>query len=74
MPSSATLSLWVLLRHLALIGLDFPLAALIGITERRKILTFTQEIDTKTKLEHLHSARLICRDPKDYDLDLQGLK
>jgi hypothetical protein len=53
----------------ALIGLDFPLAALIGIIGKRKILTCTQEIDTKAKHE-----RHICHDQKDYDLDMQGIK
>jgi hypothetical protein len=74
MPSSATLSLWVLARHLALISLDFPLATLVGIIRRRKILTCIREIDTKAKLEQLRSGRLICHDPKDHDLDMQGFK
>jgi hypothetical protein len=51
MPSSATLSLRVPACNSALIGLDFPLAALISIAGRRKILTCTQEIDTKPKLD-----------------------
>jgi hypothetical protein len=29
---------------------------------------------TRAKLERLRSARLICRDHKDHDLDLQGFK
>jgi hypothetical protein len=51
MPSSATLSLRVPVRNLALIVLDFPLTALVNIAGRRKILTCTQEIDTKAKIE-----------------------
>jgi hypothetical protein len=34
-----------------LIGLDFPLAALIDITGRKKILTRAQQIYTREKLE-----------------------
>jgi hypothetical protein len=51
----------------ALIGLDLPLTALIGVTERkRKILTCTQtkQKSQKQKLEGLCSTRLICCDPK----------
>jgi hypothetical protein len=45
MSSSAILRLrWVLIWNPALINLDFPLAALIGIVEKKKILTYTQEI------------------------------
>jgi hypothetical protein len=45
MSFSAILSLrWVLIWNPALISLDFPLAALIIIVEKKKILTCTQEI------------------------------
>jgi hypothetical protein len=45
-----------------LIGLDLPLASLIGITDKRKkLLTYTQET-TRAKIEQLRSARLILRD------------
>jgi hypothetical protein len=41
--SSNDLHLWVPVGNPALIGLDLPLASLIGVTERRrKILTCTQ--------------------------------
>jgi hypothetical protein len=52
--------------NLALIGLDLPLIALIGVTERRrKIFTCTQtkQKPQKQKLERLRSIRLIRRDP-----------
>jgi hypothetical protein len=50
----------------ALLGLDLPQTALVGVTgRRRKILTCTQiNKRTRAKLERLRSARLICRDPK----------
>jgi hypothetical protein len=52
MPSSATLILgWVLVRNPALIDLNFALATLIGIVERGKKLTCTQE-GYKAKLTH----------------------
>jgi hypothetical protein len=35
----------------ALVGLNFPLATLVGIAERRKILTCTKKIDTKAKFD-----------------------
>jgi hypothetical protein len=42
-----------------LIGLDFPLTTLVGITSKRKqFLTYTQKI-ARAKLERLRSARLI---------------
>jgi hypothetical protein len=47
-----------------LIGLDFPLTTLIGITrKRKKLITSTQEI-TRAKLERLYSVRLIHGDQK----------
>jgi hypothetical protein len=62
MPSIDALSLRVLVWRPALIGLDLPLTALIGITGKRKqILTCTEET-TRAKLELLHSARLIHGD------------
>jgi hypothetical protein len=59
MTSIDALSLRVLIRRPALIGLDLLLTALVGIAgKRKKILTYTQET-TRAKLERLHSARLI---------------
>jgi hypothetical protein len=47
-----------------LIGLDLPLASLVGIAgKRKKLLICTQEI-TRAKLERLRSARLIHSDQK----------
>jgi hypothetical protein len=44
MPSISALSLRIPVRHPILIGLDLPLAYLIGITnKRKKLLTYTQE-------------------------------
>jgi hypothetical protein len=50
----------------ALLGLDLPLTALVSVARRRrKILTCTQiNKTTRAKLERLHLARLIRRDPK----------
>ena len=49
----------------ALLGLDLPLTALVGVARRRrKILICTQIKTTRAKLERLRSARLIRRDPK----------
>jgi hypothetical protein len=49
-----------------LLGLDLPLTALVGVTERRrKIITCTQiNKIIRAKLKRLRSARLIRRDPK----------
>jgi hypothetical protein len=61
------LHLRVLVGNPALVGLDLPLTALVGIAERkRKILTYTQmkQKPQKQKLERLRSTRLIRRDPK----------
>jgi hypothetical protein len=45
--------------------LDLPLIALIGVTGRRRnIPTGTNNDTIRAKLERLHSARLICRDPE----------
>jgi hypothetical protein len=60
-PASATLSLWVPVRRPALIVLNLPLTTLVGIIEKRKILTCLQDT-TRAKLERLRSARLIHRD------------
>jgi hypothetical protein len=58
MSSVSALSLRIPVWCPTLIGLDLPLATLIGITEKRKqLLTCTQET-TKEKLERLCSARL----------------
>jgi hypothetical protein len=56
------LSLRALVWCLTFIGLDLPLIALIGITEKRKqILTCTQEI-ARAMLERQCSSRLIHGD------------
>jgi hypothetical protein len=39
----------VLVGNPALIGLDLPLTALVGITGRRKIYTYTQERYNRSK-------------------------
>jgi hypothetical protein len=60
----SALSLRIPVRCPTLIGLDLPLASLVGITwKRKKLLTCTQET-TWAKLEWLHSARLIHGDQK----------
>jgi hypothetical protein len=64
MPSISALSLRIPVRSPTLIGLDFPLITLIGITGKRKqFLTCTQKT-AKAKLERLRSARLIQGDQK----------
>jgi hypothetical protein len=46
MSSIGTLSLRIPLRSPTLIGLDFPLTTLVGITDKRKqFLTCTQKIE-----------------------------
>jgi hypothetical protein len=51
MPFIGTLSLRIPVRSLTLIGLNFPLTTLIGITGKRKqLLTCTQKT-TRAKLE-----------------------
>jgi hypothetical protein len=64
--SSDDLHLRVPVGNPALLGLDLPLSALVGVAgRRRKILTCTQiNKTTRAKLERLRLARLICRDPK----------
>jgi hypothetical protein len=58
------LSLGIPVRSPTLIGLDFPLATLVGIAGKRKqFLTYTQKI-ARAKLERLRSARLIQGDQK----------
>jgi hypothetical protein len=62
MPSISILSLGIPVRSPTLVGLDFPLTTLIGITGKRKqFLTCTQKI-ARAKLERLRSARLIQGD------------
>jgi hypothetical protein len=64
MPSIGTLSLRIPVRCPTLVGLDFPLTTLIGITGKRKqFLTYTQKT-IRAKLERLCSARLIRGDQK----------
>jgi hypothetical protein len=64
MSSIDTLSLRIPVGSPTLIGLDFPLTTLIGITGKRKqLLTCTQKT-TRAKLERLRSARLIQDDQK----------
>jgi hypothetical protein len=73
MPFIGYLRLWVPVWSPILIGLDFPPAALIDITKRRKILTCTQDT-TRAKVERLCSTKLICHDSKATKLDMQGFK
>jgi hypothetical protein len=62
MPTIGTLSLRILVRSPTLIGLDFPLTTLVGITGKRKqLLTYTQKT---TRARLLRSARLIRGDQK----------
>jgi hypothetical protein len=64
MPSIGILSLGIPVWSPTLIGLDFPLATLVGITGKRKqFLTCTQKI-ARANLEQLRSARLIQGDQK----------
>jgi hypothetical protein len=64
MSSIGDLSMRILVQSPTLIGLDFPLTNLVGITGKRKqFLTCTQKT-TRAKLERLHSARLIQCDQK----------
>jgi hypothetical protein len=58
-PSISTLSLRIPVQCPTLIGLNLPLASLIGIAEKKKkLLTCTPET-TRAKLEQLCSARFI---------------
>jgi predicted transcriptional regulator len=50
MPSLAIVSKQVLVENPALISLYLPLTALVGITERRKIITCTQKIQQQQSL------------------------
>jgi hypothetical protein len=62
MSSIGALSLMILVQSPTLIGLDFPLMTLIGITGKRKqFLACTLKI-TRAKIERLRSARLILGD------------
>jgi hypothetical protein len=64
MPSISALRLRIPVWCPILIGLDLPLASLVGIIgKRKKLLTCTQET-TRAKFELLHSARLIHGDQK----------
>jgi hypothetical protein len=64
MSSINTVSLRIPVKSPTLIGLDFPLITLVGITDKRKqFLTCTQKT-TRAKLERLRSARLIQGDQK----------
>jgi hypothetical protein len=59
MSSIGSLSLRILVWSPTLVGLDFPLTTLVGITgKREQFLTYTQKT-TRAKLERLRSARLI---------------
>jgi hypothetical protein len=64
MPSIGALSLRVPVRSPTLIGLDFPLTTLVGITGKRKQLLTCIEKTTRVKLERLRSATLIRGDQK----------
>jgi hypothetical protein len=64
MPSIGILSLGISVWSPTLVGLNFPLATLVGIAGKRKqFLTCTQKI-ARAKLERLRSARLIQDDQK----------
>jgi hypothetical protein len=64
MSSIGALSLRIPVQSPTLLGLDFPLAILIDITEKTKqFLTCTQKI-TRAKLERLRSVRFIQGDQK----------
>jgi hypothetical protein len=51
MPSIGTLSLRIPVRSPTLIGLDFPLTTLVGITGKRKELLTCTLKTTRAKLE-----------------------
>jgi hypothetical protein len=64
MLSIGILSLRIPIQSPTLIGLDFPLTTLVGITGKRKqLLTYTQKA-TRAKLVRLCLARLIQGDQK----------
>jgi hypothetical protein len=51
MTSISALSLRIPVRRITLIGLDFPLTTLIGITEKRKQFLIGTQETTRAKLE-----------------------
>jgi hypothetical protein len=62
MTSISALNLQIPVWHPTLIGLELPLASIVGITgKRKKLLTYTHET-TRAKLERPCLARLILRD------------
>jgi hypothetical protein len=64
MSSIGILSLGISVWSSTLVGLDIPLATLVGIVGKRKqFLTCTQKI-ARAKLERLRSVRLIQDDQK----------
>jgi hypothetical protein len=64
MPPISALSLRIPVRCPTFIGLDLPLATIVGVVrKRKKFLTYTLET-TRAKLERLRSARLIHGDQK----------
>jgi hypothetical protein len=64
MSSIGILSLGISVWSPSLAGLDFPLATLVGIADKRKqFLTCTQKI-ARAKVERLRSVRLIQGDQK----------
>jgi hypothetical protein len=60
--------LWVPVGNPALIGLDLPITAVVGVGGRRR------KILTRAKLERLLTTRLIRLDPKATKLDMQRLQ
>jgi hypothetical protein len=60
--------LWVPVGNPALIGLDLPITAVVGVGGRRR------KILTRAKLERLLTTRLIHLDPKATKLDMQRLQ
>jgi hypothetical protein len=59
MPSIGILSLGIPVQSPTLVGLDFPLATLVGITGKKKqFLTCTQKT-SRANVERLRSAKLI---------------
>jgi hypothetical protein len=51
MPSISVLSLRIPVRNPSLIGLDFPLTTLVGITGKRKQFLICTQKTTRAKLE-----------------------
>jgi hypothetical protein len=60
--------LWVPVENPALIGLDLPITAVVGVGGRRR------NILTRAKLERLLTTRLIRLDLKATKLDMQRLQ